>query len=171
MVPGETSAVVAAPQPRCPRARWPSPSRRPEGSGSPGHCEVSPPPRGRGENGEAVAALKRYLRAAAIASVTCPHPPICHVFANTRLYNFFINAFNHESPSKRVSFKQLKEDSIKLACNTKPERAEGSRELGLVAFAFRLASRAQWMQLLGLWRSPKLPACRGVIAVALPADT
>lgn len=69
---------------------------------------------------------------------------------NARLYHFFINAFNHESANRRVSFKQLQEDNIKLACNMKPERAEGSRELRLVAFAFKLASRAQWMQLLGL---------------------
>lgn len=128
-----------------------------------------PSPRERDQNGEA--ALKHYLRAAAIASVTCPHPLICQVFVNTRPFNFFINAFNHESASKRVSFKQLQEDNIKLACNMKPERAEGSRELRLVAFTFRLASRAQWMQLLGLWCSPKLPACRGVTAVALRADT
>lgn len=50
----------------------------------------------------------------------------------------------------------------------KPARAAGSREPRLVAFAFRLASRAQWMQLLG---SPKLPACRGAAAAALRADT
>lgn len=105
MVPGEPSAAVAAPQPLCPpgpRAVPVPPHRRLGLTGA-----LRGVPQGTGGNGKAVAALKRYLTAAAIASVTCPHPLICQVFVNTRLYHFFINAFNHESPNKRVSFKHL----------------------------------------------------------------